>query len=284
MTRRVLWLSTAAAMFASVAFAETDGLPVADEVIAEQNAALLAAIEGKGFGPQSPRDIDSKDGNNVRAFGEAPAASEMTLCDIHLHENAEHKGGEFTTYAGNGNGEGAGTGFKYNGALTEAEMAPIDRVIGEGEDGDLVPGDTVEFHFVYSTAQATLGNGLGTCLSEAIGNPQLRVEAVVAVLVNDAAAADFTTMAKIENIGGLNQVPNLPNDLGTPVVYDGSTTGPKYNEAGSPFQVTWSVRPQVVKVDINSVGAWLEANDFKEEHAHGARNLVTDPNLLSPIE
>lgn len=58
MTRRVLWLSTAAAMFASVAFAETDGLPVADEVIAEQNAALLAAIEGKGFGPQSPRDID----------------------------------------------------------------------------------------------------------------------------------------------------------------------------------------------------------------------------------
>ncbi|MBP9714737.1 MAG: hypothetical protein KBD60_13805, partial [Sterolibacterium sp.] len=105
----VLWLSTAAAMLGSAAFAETDSHSVADEVIAEQNSALLAAIEGKGFGPQSPRDIGVKDGNNLRAFGEAPAASEMTLCDIHLHENAEHKGGDFTTFAGNGNGEGIGT-------------------------------------------------------------------------------------------------------------------------------------------------------------------------------
>lgn len=284
MNKTARWLGIAVALTGSVAFAETHEHSVEDSVIEEQNAALLASTEGKGFGPQSPRDIDAKDGQNLRAFGAAPEVSEMTLCDIHLHENAEHKGGEFTTYAGNGDGEGAGTGFKYNGELTEAELAPVGATIGAGEHGDLVPGDTVEIHFVHSTAQATLGNGLGTCLNESIGNPQLRVEAVVAVLVNDPAAADFTEMAMIENIGGLNQVPNLPNDLGTPVVYDGSTTGPKYNETGSPFQVTWSVRPNVIKIDINSLGVWLESNAFGEEHAHGVRNLVTDAKLLSVIE
>ncbi|MEF3047814.1 delta-class carbonic anhydrase [Pseudotabrizicola sp. L79] len=284
MIKTVCCFGTFIALAGTAAVAETHGHSVADSVILEQNAALAAATEGKGFGPQSPRDIDAKDGKNVRAFGEAPPANEMTLCDIHLHENAEHKGGEFTTYAGNGDGEGAGTGFKYNGELTEAELVPLDRKIGEGEHGDLVPGDTIEIHFVHSTAQATLGNGLGTCLNDSIGNPQLRVEAVVAVLVNDTSAADFTNIAKIENINGLNQVPNLPTDLGTPVLYDGSTTGPKYNETGSPFQVTWSVRPKVLKLDINSVGTWLESNPFDEEHAHGVRNLVVDPNLLSPIE
>lgn len=278
-----LLLGTTAVLFGSAVLAEEHGHAVTDEVIAEQRAALAAATDGKGFGPQSPRDIDAKDGANARAFGEAPEASEMTFCDIHFHENAEHKGGEFTTFAGNGDGHGNGTGFKYNGTLTEAELAPLDGKIGESEHGDLVPGDTIEIHFVHSTASATLGNCLGTCLSEAIGNPQLRVETVVAVLVNDPEAADFTEMARIEEVGGLNQVPNLPTDLGTPVVYDGSTTGPGYNEKGSPFQVTWSVRPNVVKLDINSVGDWLSENAFDEEHAHGVRNLVTNLDLLSPI-
>ncbi len=283
MTKTFLWLSTTAAMIGSAALASGDGHAVSEEVIAGQRAALAAATDGKGFGPQSPRDIDAQDGSNNRAFSNAPAVTEMTLCDIHFHENAEHKGGSFTTYAGNGDGHGYGTGFEYDGELTEAELAPVDGKIGDSKHGDLVPGDTIEIHFVHSTAQATLGNGLGTCLSEAIGNPQLRVEAVVAVLVNDPNAADFTELSHIEKINDLNQVPNLPNDLGTPVVYDGSTTGPGYNEKGSPFQVTWSVRPDVVKLDINSVGAWLADNEFGEDHAHGVRNLVTNPDLLSPI-
>ena len=113
--------------------------------------------------------------------------------------------------------------------------------------------------------------------------PQLRVEAVVAVLVNDPNASSFSEMAHIENINGLNQVPNLPNNLGTPVVYAGSTTGPGYNEKASPFQVTWSVRPEVVKLDINTVAAWLADNPFDENHAHGVRNLVVNPDLLSVI-
>ena len=284
MITRCAVLAMAVACGATLALAEEHGHAVPDSVIAEQNEALAAATEGMGFGPQSPRNIEARDGHNLRAFAEAPPATEMSLCDIHFHESAEHKGGEFTTHAGNGDGHGNGAGYVYDGELTEAELTPLDFSVGDSEHGDLVPGDTIEIHFVHSTAQTTLGNGLGTCLSESIGNPQLRVEAVVAVLVNDPSAADFTQIAHIEEVDGRYQVPNLPNDLGTPVVYDGSTTGPKYNEIGSPFQVTWSVRPRVLKIDINSISAWLEDNVFEEDHAHGTRNLVVDLDLLSPIE
>ena len=76
----------------------------------------------------------------------------------------------------------------------------------------------------------------------------------------------------------------MPEYLGDPVSYAGSTTGPDYNEKASPFQVSWSVRPKVVKIDISSVASWLSKNLFKEDHAHGVRNLVIDPELLSPID
>ncbi|MEC3860575.1 delta-class carbonic anhydrase [Mesobacterium sp. TK19101] len=256
---------------------------VGDEVIAEQRAELASATQGKGFGPQSPRDIDAPSGMNHRAFGSAPAYAEMNLCNIHFHENAEHKGGEFTHYAGNGDGHGYGSGYEYNGTLNAAELSPLDHKVGDSEHGDLEPGDTIEIHFVYSTAQVQPGEGLGSCVSEAIANPQLRVEAVVAVLVNDPKAASLTDMAAVKTVEGLYQTGYLPDDLGRPVVYDGSTTGPTYNEKASPFQVTWSVRPQVVKMDIASVDAWLKDNPFKEDHAHGVRNLVMNPDLLSPI-
>jgi len=47
--------------------------------------------------------------------------------------------------------------------------------------------------------------------------------------------------------------------------------------------VSWSVRPQVAKVNIKTVGAWFEKNVFDEDHAHGVRNLVMNEALLSPI-
>ena len=281
---RTLSLFTATTLALSgAAFAASQG-PVSDDVVAAQRAALAAATDGAGFGPQSPRDIESVAGTNTRSFENAPAFTEMNLCNIHFHENAEHKGGQFTTFAGNGDGKGYGTGYKYDGELTEAELAPIDAPIGATEHGDLVPGDTIEVHYVFSSAQVTPGPTLGACLSESIMNPQLRVEAQVFVLVNDASAHNFVELAKIGTQDGLNQALNIPANTGTPVVYDGSTTGPSYNEAGSPLQVTWSVRPEVIKVDINSVGAWFADNVFAEDHAHGVRNLVMNPALLSPIQ
>jgi hypothetical protein len=114
-------------------------------------------------------------------------------------------------------------------------------------------------------------------------NPALRVEAQMLVLANDRNAIDFAELAKIENINGYYQAANIPSNTGVPIEYLGSTTGPSYNEKASPLQVSWSVRPEVAMVDINSVSKWCEDNMFNEDHAHGVRNLVTNPRLLSPI-
>ncbi|MGR3795431.1 delta-class carbonic anhydrase [Vannielia sp. SX4] len=258
-------------------------LKVADRYVDRQRRMLKVNFERTGFGPQSPRDIDAVAGTNPVHFAAAPDASEMNLCNIHFHESAEHRGGEFRTYRGNGNGKGYETGFVYDGALSAAELKPLAAPIADKGHGGLEPGDTIEVHWVFSTAEVAPGPTLGACLKEGAATPRLRVEAQVFVLVNDPAALDFTALAAVSTRGGLHQALAIPSDTGTPVAYAGSTTGPGYNEAGSPFQVSWSVRPKVAKLDITSVGEWLKGNPFDEDHAHGVRNLVVQPELLSTI-
>lgn len=257
---------------------------VSDGVIAEQRKRLAENTDGQGFGPQSPRDIDEVAGKNSNQFQAAPAHTEMNLCNIHFHVGAEHKGGEFTTYAGNGNGHGSGTGYLYDGQLTKKQLKPYKSDVCAAKSRTLVPGDTLEVHFVHTTAKIEPGPTLGACLSENIMNPQLRVEAQVIVLANDRSAIDFEDMAEVKKLNGYHQAPNIPTDTGTPVQYAGSTTGPSYNEKGSPLQVSWSVRPEVAVVDIESVASWCEENQFAEDHAHGVRNLVLNPQLLSEIK
>ncbi len=280
-------LTTGFALFASYANAESSysahSAVVSDQLIAEQRSALAQNTKGKGFGPQSPRDIDTIAGNNHREFNAAPESTAMNLCNIHFHKNAEHKGGEFTTYAGNGDGHGYQSGYKFSGQLSNAELTPFAKEVCPSEHGSLHSGDTIEVHYVYTTAQATPGPSLGACLSEAINNPQLRVEAQVYVLVNDPNALDFNQLTQYDIKNGLYQALNIPNNTGTPIQYDGSTTGPGYNEKGSPFQVTWRVRPKVAKVNIATISEWCKANTFNEDHAHGVRNLVVNPALLSDI-
>lgn len=207
----------------------------------------------------------------------------MNLCDIHFHKNAEHKGGEFTEYAGNGDGHGFQSGYRYAGKLRETELKPVEHEACPSKHGGLTPGDTIEVHYVYSTAMVKPGPTLGSCLSDSIKNPQLRVEAQVYVLVNDENALNFKSLTKHGKVNGLHQALNIPSNTGTPIQYAGSTTGPSYNEKGSPFQVTWSVRPKVAKVNIMSVDEWCKGNVFDEDHAHGVRNLVINPDLLSKI-
>lgn len=259
------------------------GDQVSDEFIAAQRAALAASTEGQGYGPQSPRDLDELVGSNERIFSEAPPSTQMNLCNIHFHKNAEHKGGEFTTYAGNGDGFGYQTGYKYSGKLSEAELKPVKREICPGDNGSLSVGDTIEVHYVHSSAQVTPGPTLGSCLSESIINPQLRVETQVMVLVNDRKALNFKKLAKHKLKKNYHQAVNIPDNTGEPIRYAGSTTGPSYNEKGSPIQVSWSVRPEVAKVNIRSVGKWCEGNAFDETDAHGVRNLVVNPKLISDI-
>ena len=259
----------------------TSTTTVADTVIAEQRAALAQNTKDKGFGPQSPRDIDTIEGTNTLDFNDAPPYTEMNLCNIHYHENAEHRGGEFTKYAGNGDGKGYNSGYEYSGTLSDTELAPISEKVCSNDNGYLQSGDTIEVHYVHSTAKIKPGPTLGACLSDAVKNPQLRVETQVYVVTNDKNALDFKTLTAHGERNGFHQALNIPNNTGTPVRYDGSTTGPSYNENGSPLQVSWSVRPKVLKVNIHSVGEWCKGNVFKEDHGHGVRNLVTNPNLLS---
>ena len=256
---------------------------VSKQVISEQRHQLATSTKQKGYGPQAPRDIDLDNGINQRIFNEAPASTNMNLCNIHFHKNAEHKGGEFTQYAGNGNGEGYQSGYKYSGHLTAVELAPVNKNICSSEHSTLYPGDTIEVHYVYSTAQVKPGPTLGSCLNDSITNPQLRVEAQVFVLVNDKNALDFGKLTEVSRKNNLYQASNIPSNTGSPVRYAGSTTGPGYNEKGSPYQVTWSVRPKIAKVNIETVGKWCKGNIFDEDHGHGVRNIVKNPKLLSTI-
>ncbi|MGA0841277.1 MAG: delta-class carbonic anhydrase [Pseudomonadales bacterium] len=249
--------------------------------LAERRAALEA--KALGFGPQGPRDIDNREGRNRQIFSFSPPRETMNLCNIHLHEGAEHKGGEFTTFIGPGDGAGNNSGFRYDGTLTPEELRPLGRAVGQTAEGSLEAGDTVEIHFVFSSSAVAPGRDLAACSNPMIMNPQLRGEALIAVLVNDSAAAQMTQIAEIKTIDGYYQTPNLPDNLGDPVTYAGSTTGPTYNSNPSSLEMTWNVRPQVLKLDITSVEAWLKDNPFEETHAHGVRDLIVNPDLLAPI-
>ena len=237
-----------------------------------------------GYGPQTPRDITKTGGLNARVLALAPKASELNLCNIHLHVNAEHKGPGFSVSGGAGDHGG----WKCNGSddLTTAELT--DPSGGKGAYKGIVPGDTIEVHWVHTSCEVNPGKGLGSCLSDACANPALRVETQVFLVVNDPEnALDYADFAYAGNVvDGFHQAKSLPTGTGEPVVFAGSTTGPSYTQqACSPMQVTWSVRPQCAKIDISSLHEWAEnGNVFEEDHAHGVRQLVTAPELLSQIE
>ncbi len=253
----------------------------ATALVALMPVAGLAADACTGYGPQTPRDISLKDGVNKRLFTLAPDASQMNLCNIHTHTNAEHKGPGFSVSAGSGESGG----WQCNETPELSAAALEDPFDGHGPLGGVKPGDTIEVHWVYSSCDVEPGEGLGSCMSESCANPQLRVESQVFLVVNDPYALDFRTFDYHgKEVGGFYQPDALPTDTGTPVVFAGSTTGPKYTEQQcSPLQVTWSVRPTCAKVDIRSLHAWAEENKFNEHHSHGVRQIVTNPDLLAPI-
>lgn len=230
-----------------------------------------------GEGPQTPRDISSVGGLNTVKFQMAPASTAMNLCNIHTHTNAEHKGPGYSVFVNNT--DSGGYACNDTDTLTEAELAPA-----PGAYKGVKPGDTIEVHWVHTSCDIEPGEGLGSCLSDTCTDPLLRVEAQTFLVVNDSNAMDFTKMAAVKQMGGNFQPGMIPSNTGTPVVFRGSTTGPSYTQSQcSPLQVTWSVRPQCARVDINSLHKWAEGNVFNETESHGVRQLVTAPELLSPI-
>ena len=234
-------------------------------------------------GPQTPRDISNIVGENSVTFPAAPPASEMNLCNIHTHTNAEHKGPGFSLFVSD---EYHG-GYACNETpdLSDAELQ--DPTNGTGAFGAVKPGDTIEVHWVHTSCDVAPGEGLGACSSATCTDPLLRVEAQTFLVVNDPGALDFTDYAYGGNIvDGRHQAKAIPSDTGTPVQFLGSTTGPSYTQSiCSPAQVTWNVRPQCARVDISSLHKWAESgNVFNETESHGVRALVTAPELLSSIE
>lgn len=234
------------------------------------------------MGPQTPRDISSVLGTNPVTFPKAPAATEMNLCNIHTHTNAEHKGPGFSVFVG----EDVNGGYACNGTaeLTDAELSNPqgDKAAYKG----VKPGQTIEVHWVHSSCDVAPGEGLGACLTEQCSDPLLRVETQVFLVVNDSSAANFADYAYGGKTGAFHSAKQLPSNSGEPVVFLGSTTGPSYDQSTcSPAHVTWSVRPQCMKLDINSLHRWAEqGNPFNETKSHGVRQLVTEPALLSPID
>ena len=244
----------------------------------------LEEVASKGLcvnmGPQTPRDISSPLGLNIESFPLAPQVSEMNLCNLHTHTNAEHKGPGFSMFVSNA--DDGGYACNDTVQLSAAELAPV-----EGAYKGVKPGDTIEVHWVHTSCDATPGEGLGACVPDGCDNPLLRVEAQVFLVVNDPGALDFTAMDYGgADADGLHQAKMIPATTGEPVLFRGSTTGPSYDQSNcSPVRVTWNVRPRCARLDISSLHRWAaQGNVFKETKSHGVRQLVTAPELLSPIE
>jgi hypothetical protein len=112
--------------------------------IAAQNAAPENNTNGKGYGPQSPGDLTLTKGTNKRVFNAAPSPTRMNLCSIHFHQSAEHKGGEFISFAGLGDGHGYATGFKYAASYNDMER-PTQSPEGQGTNGcPMVQGQYIQ--------------------------------------------------------------------------------------------------------------------------------------------
>lgn len=256
---------------------------VAGNALAAEKHAAPAASGGKSCdasGPQTPRDIDSKAGDNKVAFDIAPKYQDLNLCNIHFHNQAEHKAADFSVFAGD-DAHGGGYQCGMSQTLSAAELKAPAGEICKG----LKPGDTIEVHWVHTSCDINPGKGLGSCVSDTCKEPKLRVEAQVFTLVNDPKALNFGEMVLANGkVNGKHQAKMIPTSTGKPVQFLGSTTGPAYSDSAcSDFKVTWNVRPQCAKLDINSVGEWCKSNVFQEDHAHGVRKLVTNPKMLAPI-
>ena len=288
MSRNVLF---SAALIVSVALvgckAKTDAN--VDKNSAEVEVEKVAETVTKtdlctDFGPQTPRDITFTAGTNMANFPMAPGYNQMNLCNIHTHTNAEHKGPGFSTFVNNS--DNGGYACNDAGSLTDAQL--MDPAGGNGAYKGVKPGDTIEVHWVHTSCDVAPGEGLGSCLTETCTDPLLRVETQVFLVVNDPANAyDFTELAYGgAKSGDFHQALKIPSETGKPVVFRGSTTGPSYTQSKcSPMKVTWSVRPQCARVDISSLHKWAEqGNVFNETKSHGVRQLVTAPELLSPIQ
>lgn len=213
--------------------------------------ALLLSGCSTTCGPQSPRDISVAGGTNklpVPGDGTRPPR----LCNVHFHRPAEHAG---------------------IGACPAVEEAAVVGVC-DGQGAEPVrPGDEIEFHWVYTSCPPfdPPKPGLDNCLCD---DPVLIAFGQKYVVTGGAAAGVDTEVREPES------------DFAR---YGGSTTGPKYSSGRpgdrrpcSSARVQWQVARQCSALTLSALGAWCASNEWGEDHADEARDLITREDWLSP--
>lgn len=126
------------------------GLLATVALIANDDEPPATGPACENFGPQTPRDIDNKKGENKQVFRAAPDYKEMNLCNIHFHNGAEHKSRAFAIDSGVGeHGHGGGLACAISKSLSAAEMKVPAHEICKG----LKPGDTIEVHWGVHVGQ-----------------------------------------------------------------------------------------------------------------------------------
>ncbi|HEX9945518.1 MAG TPA: delta-class carbonic anhydrase [Thermoanaerobaculia bacterium] len=256
--------SVVVSILSVVVLAGTSGAALA----AECPPAPVASCELTG--PQSPRDIENTSGRNKVKFSKAPPVADMRLCDIHFHKLAEHK------IPATEPAPGGQEGYVCRAMPPSSPREPVKAEPHHNGCGGILLGDTIEVHWVFTTCNVEPAPCLTSCFSAACINPELRVETQVFYLTTPPNGEDWARAG----------YPSLPPGAGPGTVeYLGSTTGDAYDGAKcSPFQATWKVRPDCRRLTLESLNKWCDDNPFDEDHAHGVRNLVSNPELLSRIE
>lgn len=242
------------------------------------------SAECSKVGPQAPRDLEKLEGNSRVNYSPALPSSEMNLCNIHFHANAEHKARGYSSLRG----QKKHMGYICNESAKNKKIGiwniDDDKKI---KCDDLQVWDTVEIHWVFSSCDVKPGPGLESCLSDTCVNPQLRVQAGIFYLTNNEDAIDMISLDYNKQNLFFHQPKALPIYPKANIVeYLGSTTGSKYDgeKNCSPFQVTWSVPKTCMAMNIESLKEWCKSNIFNEDYAHGVRPIVDNLNFLDDID
>lgn len=156
---------------------------------------------------------------------------------------------------------------------------------GNGAGNGVSVGDTVEFHWVHTTcSQEDIDNGIKKALEKdskkdtGLGPCACAGGKVVVV-------GRVFTVTKDSGVKSLSNSPT--SAIGDVVSYNGSSTGPKYNNSScSPVQAGWNVDRNCGEVTLSAIEGWLAdgGKKFNESHAHGARELVTAEGNLASFE
>ena len=90
----------------------------------------------------------------IRGFFLEPVHfSYLNLCDIHFHKFAEHRGVNFSKRSG----QGYLRGYQCNQPLESSQLQGY----SQGVCGGIVPGNTIEVHWVYTSCPVKPGAWLG---------------------------------------------------------------------------------------------------------------------------